>query len=255
VIVALPIAGSRTLLFVTVAMVAFTLFSGVRNRRTFLRLAEVIIVLVITCAAALLIPVFHEAVSTFQDRWREASAVEGNVGDVLSLRVLGVVTDGFASAQTVSWLGQGIGMGSNVAAYLTTGSQKFLLAEMEWPRVVLEFGPFLGLGFLMFRVYICWDLLISARRALRRGSGLSWLLVPATVPFLVINSMEQSTNLGFMILSAGLCFAAAKDFRSARELRRFARGPLRRGPISANQPFVNPAPTPAATWRTKFELE
>jgi hypothetical protein len=206
VLVAIPLSASRTLLFVTAGVLAFALFSGIKSRQDFRRIAEASLVLVAVGVATLQIPVVHEAIGTFEDRWQAASDREGDVGSVFSLRVMGSIRDGLESATTVPWLGEGIGMGSMVASYLTTGSQSFLLAETEWQRVVLEFGPVLGLGFLLVRVFACYKLFVLAKRA----SGLSWLLIPATVPYLILNTMEQPTNLGFMVFGAGLCIAAAR---------------------------------------------
>ncbi len=219
VIIALPLSGSRTLLFVTAAVVIWASFAIVRIPGQLPRLAGIIVVFGLGSIAVLWVPAIHESIGTFQNRWQQASAGEGDVKDVLSLRVLGVIMGGVEAAETVPWIGKGIGMGSNVAAYLETGSQSFLLAEMEWPRVVLELGPILGLAFMTFRILVCWTLFVSALRALGRRSSLSWLLVPATVPFLIINSMEQPTNLGFMVLSAGLCLAAAKTLRAPQPSR------------------------------------
>jgi hypothetical protein len=126
-------------------------------------------------------------------------------------RVFGVFTDGFQSAENTSWLGKGIGMGSNVAAVLTTGTPDFLLAEMEWARVVLEFDPIFGLGFMIFRVFLSVHLVNTSFRAVKRGESLGWMLVPATVPLLVMTAMEQPTYLGFMVFGAGLCLAAGRE--------------------------------------------
>jgi len=221
VIMALPLSGSRTLLFIMGGVATFALVSGFRTRRAFGRLIQALAIVGIGSVVALQVPVIQEAVHTFQDRWQAASQVEGDLEGTLSIRVLGVVTNAFDSAGTGSWLGEGIGMGSNVAAYLQTGSLTFLVAEMEWQRVVLEFGPILGLGFMMFRVLICADLFSSALRALKRDSNLSLMLVAATAPVLLMNFMEQPTSLGFMVFGAGLCFAAAKrpSHRSSCHIR------------------------------------
>ena len=63
-------------------------------------------------------------------------------------------------------LGQGLGMGTNVAAGLLYGKRDFLLAEGEWERVVRESGPILGFFYIGLRLailgYLC-------RLALRGG--------------------------------------------------------------------------------------
>src|SRR5579863_2924394 len=220
VIIAVPLSASRTLLFMTVIVAAFAVFSGFRTLQGFGRLVQVFLVIIIATIAAYQVPLVQDAVQTFEDRWQAAADNEGDLGDTLSTRVLDVIAGAFDLARSESWVGEGIGMGSNVAAYLQTGSLTFLLAEMEWQRVILEFGPILGLGFMVFRILISVDMFLSGLHALKRYSSLSWLLAAATVPTLLFQAMEQPTNLGFMVFGAGLCFAAANPPGSLRHCRR-----------------------------------
>jgi len=43
-----------------------------------------------------------------------------------------------------------------------------------------------------------------------RMKKINWLLLPAVIPPLIFNSMEQPTYLGFAILNAGICLAASR---------------------------------------------
>lgn len=135
---------------------------------------------------------------------------------MLNSRVLGVFEEGFESAGETPWLGDGIGMGSNFAAVVKTGSTAFLLAETEWARVILEFGPIFGFLFMGARVGFAVYMILQARRALARNMALAWLLVPAVVPLLIMTIMEQPTFLGFMILGSGISLAAARVAQSPR---------------------------------------
>ena len=51
---------------------------------------------------------------------------------------------------------------------------------------------------------------MQAFLALKRNEPLAWLLLPAVLPLLVLDIMEQPTFLGFMIFGAGICLAAAR---------------------------------------------
>jgi hypothetical protein len=108
VIIALPLSGSRTLLFVMAAVMVSAFLAGLRTPGEFSKLARVIVVLILGSAAVFWIPVIHKSIDTFQDRWKQASNGEGNVKDVLSLRVWGVIREGFDDAETVPWLGKGL---------------------------------------------------------------------------------------------------------------------------------------------------
>jgi hypothetical protein len=167
-------------------------------------------VLLLAGFVAIQLPFFNEAVATMTDRWQQASKTEGNAEEVLNNRVFGTFAIGIHSAGETPWLGEGIGMGSNFAAVATTGEAEFMLGENEWERVVPEFGPIGGLLFIGARVCFAIYIVLRAVQALKRNSALSWLLVPAVVPLLVMAIMEQPTYLGFLVFGAGLCLAAAR---------------------------------------------
>jgi hypothetical protein len=167
-------------------------------------------VLVVMCVlVALQVPLVSEAVSTLQDRWTEASVTEGSTGDVLGLRVFGVFIEGFDAVRETGWLGQGIGLGSNMASVFETGVVGFLLAETEWPRVVQEMGPIFGLSYLVFRAAIGVELALVAISLVRLGNVLPMLLASVCVPQLLLANMEQPTALGFLIISVGLAYGSA----------------------------------------------
>jgi hypothetical protein len=105
-------------------------------------------------------------------------------------------------------MGKGLGMGTSAGSKLMTGAPQFLLAENEWPRVVLESGAVLGFSFLAYRVWVAGSIALGAAAAARRQQLLAWLLAWHAVPSLVTEQLSQPTNLGFMILVSGLCLAA-----------------------------------------------
>lgn len=209
-VASVPILGSRTVLFTMAALGAFTAYSGLSNAARLAGLAKVCAVLLLAGLVAIQLPFFNDAVATMSERWQAASKSEGDAGEILNSRIFGGFEIGIEAAGTTPWLGAGIGRGSNFASVLTTGDTSFMLGEGEWERVVLEFGPICGLLFMGARVCLAGYLLIQALAALRRNSPLAWLLVPATIPILVLSIMEQPTYLGFMVFGAGICLAAAR---------------------------------------------
>jgi hypothetical protein len=211
-IIALPISGSRTLFFSSAFVVACGVLSLLSSGRSFGRLIKVASGVLVAAVICSQLPVFRDSLASFADRWQSADQAEGGGGaqGVLQTRVLDTITAPFEMLVEVPLFGNGIGLGSNVAAAARTGSRDFLLAEAEWPRVVQECGPIFGLLFLGYRVLLC-GTLISASLSLRhRTATLGLLLAAATVPQLLINTVEQPTNLGFMVFGAGLSLAAAK---------------------------------------------
>jgi hypothetical protein len=214
VIACLPMLGSRTAVFLMCALASFTLFAGSSHVARLGGLMKIGAMVLLGAVIAFQLPVFRDALGTLETRWLLAQRTEGDVQQVINDRVLDTFKTGLESAATTPWLGQGIGMGSNYAAIVTTGAPWFLMGESEWERVVPEMGPFCGLLFLSARVALALYLLLCARRALSRGAALAWLLVPAVVPVVLMGIMEQATYLGFMVFGAGLCLAAARHPQS-----------------------------------------
>ena len=232
VVAAIPVSGSRTVLVEMGAIVCCLPFIGLLSVSQFLRAGKLVIALVIVLGIASQLQFVQDATQTFKHRLHDASENEGDAGELLNSRVMGGVEEGFASVDQVGWLGQGIGMGSNVAAYLVTGFRGgkavFLLSESEWPRVVEELGPGFGLLFMGIRVLFAAYLFAVAFKALKADNPLPFLLLPGVILGVVFGQMEQTSILGFMVFSSGLLLAAAREQPSSEEARVPASVPLRR---------------------------
>jgi len=214
-ITAIPLSISRTVWFMTAAVIAWTVLAGLTSIEYSVRLVRIAAVLLIAVVLASQTPVFRDALGTAVARWN--SAGEGDTKDVIVLRVLDPFLEGFKAMDDQSFLGRGIGSGSNVASVLQTGRLGFGVAEWEWPRIMLECGPLGGLIFLGFRAGLCIYILLVTLRGLRSTSELGCSLAAAFVPTLLTKTIEQPTNLGFMAL--GLCLAAASQHYRRRALR------------------------------------
>jgi hypothetical protein len=106
-------------------------------------------------------------------------------------------------------LGVGLGAGTNAAAALQ-GTKGFRWGEGEWPRVIFEAGPILGLLYLIWRV---WITLAVGRAALRvSGSGvlLPLLLWGACASSLLSGQWGQTSIQGFGVFTLGLTLAAGR---------------------------------------------
>ena len=212
---ALPAVGSRTALFCVIGILLSALISAGADVKMFVRFLKPIAFTCVAGVGLMLTPFFQDAIATFQDRWTEAANQEGGIKGSLNSRVLHTVGEAFdPDDNTFSPIGHGIGLGSNVASVLQSGSSGFLLAEGEWARVVLEFGPLFGFAFMSLRVLFCANSALKSYRAIRRSSPLSWLLLAAVAPIILLQIMEQPTSLGFMVFGSGLCLAALSERRS-----------------------------------------
>ena len=209
-----PISGSRTLVLgcalVGVGAIAFGILNPQRAHRIF-----AIAVLIGAAVAVLsLTSFFQDAVTSFMTRWDTANEATGGVSRGLVGRFFGAFLDSFDVLPTAGFLGKGLGMGTGAGAVLMTGASQFLLAENEWPRVVLESGPFLGFSFLAYRVWVAGKIAFKAAAGARRQQLLAWLLAWHACFSLVTEQLSQPTNLGFMVLASGLCLAAIPSNRA-----------------------------------------
>src|SRR5690606_32437760 len=85
-----------------------------------------------------------------------------------------------------------------------------LLAEAEWPKIVLELGPLLGLGFILYRCWLAAHVMMTGWRVMREeGNSLSWLLGGASFLAVLSGQWGPPTILGFAVFGAGLALAAA----------------------------------------------
>ena len=232
-IVAVPFSGSRTLLFIMIGFLALTLLTGMARGSHLAGVAKLMVVMLLGVVVALQLPFVQDAMDTFSTRWTQASKAEGDTQSVLDKRVLGVFESGLEASGQTAWLGNGIGMGSIAASVLQTGGQSFMLAEMEWERTVLEFGPIFGLAYLGLRVFFAFYLGWRSFQILGRGNALPWLLLAAALPGIVIGGMENTTALGLTVFSAGLCLSALN--RPISDLRNVINKPLPPFPFNRRQ--------------------
>jgi hypothetical protein len=207
-----PVSGSRLLVLgcglVLVTAVAFAILSRGRAGR-------MVAIVALICGALAVLSLtnfFREALTTFMTRWSDASG--GSPDETLTGRIFGSFLDPFAVLPEAGLWGKGVGLGTNAASALMTGTVQFLLAEGEWSRVILESGPLLGFSFLAYRVWIAGGIAIRAVAAARRQQLLVLLLACDGCRSLINEQMSQPTNLGFMVLVSGLCLAAMPVARS-----------------------------------------
>jgi hypothetical protein len=213
------VSGSRLLVLgCGVIVVAAGLF-GILNPHRAHKLAAIAIAL--GCAVVLLslTNFFRDALLVFSTRWNDANAAEGGVQQGLIWRFFGGFLEPFQLEQQASLIGSGIGMGTNAASALMTGSVQFLLAEGEWARVVLEAGPLLGFSFLAYRIWIAGIMAVRAFASAQRGQLLPWLLAFHACRSMMAEQISQPTSLGFMVLVSGLCLASLSKSSAHGQVR------------------------------------
>ena len=86
----------------------------------------------------------------------------------------------------------------------------FRWGEGEWPRVIFEAGPILGLLYLIWRVWITFAVGRAALRVSGSGVLLPLLLWGACASSLLSGQWGQTSIQGFGVFTLGLTLAAGR---------------------------------------------
>ncbi|RYZ60932.1 MAG: hypothetical protein EOO14_06355 [Chitinophagaceae bacterium] len=211
---AIPLSISRTLFFsVCVTLLFFGIASFYRPKY----LGSMIMAVfggALVLAALSNTVFFQTATEAFTSRFESANKTEGGMEGVLGDRYLGSMLRAFEYRYgKYPFFGQGLGLGTNVGAMLMSGERDFLLAEEEWPRIVGEMGPLLGILTILVRLAVSAFLTVKAFAKLTIGDMLPWLLLSFALINLPQGQWAQPTNLGFAIISGGLVLASMNTSR------------------------------------------
>jgi hypothetical protein len=210
--VALPVSISRTAMLGTLVVAAAFVGALPFSSAKFSALARPLLLLALLAGALLTLPVFREGAKVFMMRWDSA---ESETGAAAWTGVMDRTVNGFTNPayflSVAPFLGHGIGSGSNVGARLTSGEVGFTLAEEEWGKIILELGPILGAGFILFRITLVLWLAWLSWRSLRDDRNVLPLLIwAATALTLLQGQWAPPTVLGFAVVGAGLILGARK---------------------------------------------
>jgi len=158
-VVSSTVSGSRTAVILSGLMVVAYFIGRLALARGRARTGALVGVVAGVLLLAVLLYVFRGALTITEQRFQEASDVETFWGRIFTIFIgQSVAFDEFR------WIGWGIGLGSNLANYVRTGSTgAFALAEVEASRILLE-GGLIGYVFTIFKVGV---IIVGVRKAWR----------------------------------------------------------------------------------------
>jgi hypothetical protein len=158
-VVSSTVSGSRTAVILSGLMVVAYFIGRLALARGRARTGALVGVIAGVLLLAVLLYVFRGALTITEQRFQEASDVETFWGRIFTIFIgQSVAFDEFR------WIGWGIGLGSNLANYVRTGSTgAFALAEVEASRILLE-GGLIGYVFTIFKVGV---IIVGVRKAWR----------------------------------------------------------------------------------------
>ena len=161
--------------------------------------------------------IFREGQEVLGVRIANAAGSEGGLNGFLAR-----FRSGFAAPFTMLFevpiFGHGFGLGTNAGAALSGARGKFLLAEDEWGRVMMESGPIVGLAFILLRTGLALCLGLQAARSARKGQLFPLLLFGAAGLGLILGQWGQPTTQGFITFLSGLCLASMRNAAETQEI-------------------------------------
>jgi hypothetical protein len=196
------VSGSRTAaitsgMMLMAYLLGRLLFSKARNK-----VGAAIAVIAALAMTALFAYVFRDAIGVTQTRFEQASEAEN-----FTERVLTVLFGEPWVYDLMSWLGYGVGYGSNLATYVRTGAADvFALAEAEGGRILME-GGLLGVSYIGLKyVVLAIGTLSSLRVSIKTNSPyavLVWLTTAfAVVSWPALGQLTANALLGIMLTYA-----------------------------------------------------
>lgn len=213
VIASVPLSISRTLLFQAGLTGLFLLVPILRKPGYLFKVLGAALGFIVLIALLSKVSFFSQALEALTTRVTDAGESEGgNINGTIGNRLFGSliysVTD-----QTQPFFGYGIGMGTNVGARLISGKVGFLIAEIEWGRLIGEMGILMGGVVIFLRIHFCFKILQAAYKRILVNDLLPWILASLGVFTVVIGQWGQPTSLGFSTLIGGFMLASLRRTR------------------------------------------
>lgn len=206
----LAVSGSRNALALSAIVVLTAIFAvGFTRPKAVSGLVKFMFIVAIGVLVASQLSIFGEGVDVFSQRIANAGAYEGGFIGFLQ-RAFGEYIASYHAIGRAELTGAGLGVGSNAGASMLSGRMAFLLAESEWPRMILEMGPFIGIIFLGMRTGLTLWMFGRTLVFARAGFMLPVLIFGCTAMNLHAGLWGQATALGFTVIGGGLCLAAMK---------------------------------------------
>lgn len=209
--IAIPVSISRSLILAAGLTFAVGLFTSTFQKHAWMRYLRIALIACVGLFIANQFTVFDDAKEAFLNRWeRSTGESKGGVQHALVSRIIDDFIGPFTQAEDVPLLGEGMGAGTQVGAKLLTGERGFDLGESEWYRLTGEGGLLLGTLFIMWRVWVTFQLGKYAFIAFRKGNGMGLIFLSATAYNLLVGQFGQSTINGFMVVGIGLTIASMR---------------------------------------------
>lgn len=192
------LSGSRSAIIGYGIMLGAYLLGSIWFARGTRKLHAVIALLFAGLLLLSVVAAFPNAILAMQQRFQAAAEVED-----LGARVLSIFTGEPEIYERLSWLGHGLGAGSNLAGYFQAGERVFVLAESEPARILLE-GGWLGSLFILLKLCVLAVSLVAAWRTAQRSFSaaplVAWLTLLIALPtWSAIGQLTVNAMMGLLL--------------------------------------------------------
>src|SRR3954452_7550813 len=211
-IIGISVSGSRSVVGACAVVVGSLLLVVFLRPKMLNRFGHVLLAVVVLAFIVSRTPIFREGAEVLSTRFSEvAEATEQSIPQDLISRSLSTFQDAWLVIPRAPALGWGLGVGTNAGAKLLVGQSGFLLMEGEWPRIILENGPVLGIAFLLWRLSFVGRIGWLTIKSILAGNLLPLLLFSSSCLPLLNGQLGQPTILGFAVFVTGLAVAAMRQ--------------------------------------------
>lgn len=203
------VSGSRSVVGACGVVVASLLVVMILRPRIINRFGQVLLAVAVLGFIVTRTPIFREGAKVLSTRFSEvAEATEQSIALDLLSRSVSPFYDAWKVIPVAPALGWGLGVGTNAGAKLLVGQSGFLLMEGEWPRIIMENGPLLGIAYLLWRTAFVLRIAWLTIKSVLIGNLLPLLLFASSGLPLLMGQFGQPTILGFAVFVTGLAVAA-----------------------------------------------
>lgn len=216
----IPLSISRSLLFQIIISLLFGAIAIFRKPKYLSRLIFVCLIIFALLFFLGKTSFFQTATEALTTRLTEASEAEGGlVKGTLGTRYLGGLVGAFTTTTNVPFFGYGLGIGTNMAAQLSSRDY-FALPfnpEDEWTRNIGELGLLMGIIVIICRIGVSIKMAVGSYKRLFVGDLLPWMLLSIGLLNIPQGQWGQPTTLGFGVLIGGLILASLKEESAAQK--------------------------------------
>lgn len=207
-----PVIGSRTLVYELIGVVVCVGIAAMFGVSQFVKSFRIIVPVTLVFLLVSFLPLFSQATNTLNERFAGANETEGgSAKSAFIFRVFGPIERQLETIDLTNHpIGNGMGVGSAAISKLTRGTAEFVAGEDEFSREIYELGSVSGLAFAIFRFALAIVIVTGALARAREHEPLALLLLPLLLSTLLVGTLEQPTDQGFMVVAIAFSLAALK---------------------------------------------